>query len=55
MFNFTNVRVKEEHKISEVEKFYLAEVIDDNGIVYEIFINSDELKCKDFFNNRIKD
>ena len=55
MFNFTKVRVKEEHKISEDERFYVAEVIDDHGMVYEIFVDSDELRCRDFFNNRIKD
>ena len=54
MSNSTIVILKESHKLPESDEFYVIE-INDNGLVYEAFVNMREFARQDFFNNRLKD
>ena len=54
MSNSKPVILKESHKLPESEEFYVIE-INDNGLVYEAFVNMREFARQDFFNNRLKD
>ena len=47
------VYVKKEYKVSDIEKYYLVEVVENDGIIYEAIVNSDEFKRREFTHNRL--